>query len=143
MNITYDQFEKMNEKFKELRVEAKTDVKIDRVNPFIDFNSEISMKWIQKRIEWQKLLRIYENERKQKFRSLYEYYKTDFNLKLNTKEEISVFIESDTNYVLILQVNNLCKDIISFVDSTIEVIKSRGWEIKEYLAFQRFSNGLS
>jgi hypothetical protein len=36
----------------------------------------------------------------------------------------------------------LVKEIIQFIDSTIETLKSKSWEIKTYLEYLRFKNGL-
>jgi len=135
------QFEKILEKFKELKKEAATDTVINRDDIFDVFNTKILMKWINKRTEWTRLHRIYEESRKIRFKELFEYYRTEFHLKLTTKDEYQLYIESDTNYTLINNLSLTVKEIIQYIDSVIETIKSRQWEIKNIIAWRQFQNG--
>jgi hypothetical protein len=136
------QLEKIQEKLQELKKEAKVDCIIDKTDLFSIFNTTLMEKWIRKRVEWSKLTRSYEEKRKDKFRSLYQYYKTDFELKLSTKEEYQLFIESDSSYVVILSLSLSTKEVVKYIDDVIDTIKSRGWEIKNYLEYIKFVNGV-
>lgn len=135
------QSEKIQEKLQELKKEAKEDCFIDKTRLFDTFNTVILEKWIRKRVEWSKLSRAFEEKRKDKFRSLYQYYKTDFELKLSSKEEYQLFIESDSTYVLILSLCLSTKEVLKYIDDVIDAIKSRGWEIKNYMEYMKFISG--
>jgi hypothetical protein len=134
--------EKIYTKFKDLKIEADKDCKFNKAdidNSFTTTNSLI--KYINKKTEWNSVYRKFESERKDNYRKLYEFYQTDFPLKLNGKDEYQLFIESDPAYVDIFERCLVVKEILVFIDSTIETLKSRQWEIKEFINWAKFSNG--
>lgn len=136
------QLDRIFAKFKEIKDEAEQDLKIDRTALYSpDFNTDIHMRWIRRKTEAQNLFKRIEIQRKEKYRTLFEYYKTDYPLKLNSPAEYQLFIESDENYVLIYNCSLTVKELVEYISAVLDAIKSRGWEIKQFLDYQRFLNG--
>ena len=99
------------------------------------------VKWINKKSEWSRVFRDLESKRKDAYRKAYEFYQTDYPLKLSTKDEYTLFIESDINYVEHMNVSLVVKEILQYIDSVIETLKSKSWETKNYLEWIKFQNG--
>lgn len=134
--------DKIYDKFKKLKDEAAEDCKFDRANIENSFdNTNKLMKWINKKSEWNKVLRSFELERKDKYRSTYEFYAKDFQMKLNSKDEYQLFIESDPNYLDIHMKCQVVKDILAYIDSVIDNLKGRAWEMKLFMQYLEFING--
>ena len=98
-------------------------------------------KWINKKQEWNSVQRVFEQQRIETWRKLYEFYKKDYNLQINTKEELNLFITSDTQYT---QINFICmsvKEVLGYIDSILDNLKNKNYLLKEYLAYQYFING--
>lgn len=136
------QLEKVYIKFKELKEKAKIDTTLDKTNLDSAFNCTMSLTtWITTKTEWQGAYRNFEAKRKLKYRELYQFYYTEFSLKLNNKSEYDLFIESDTKYVDYINLCLTTKEILEFIDGIILTIKNKQFEIKHYLEFLRFQNG--
>lgn len=134
--------EKIYIKFKAIQDEATIDTTLDKSNLETAFNVTMSLtKWIRKKTEWSKLFRDLEGKRKKHYRDLYEFYQTDYPLKLNTKDEYNLFIESDAGYVDHYNISLTVKEVIQFIDSTIDILKNKQWEIKHWIEWQKFING--
>jgi hypothetical protein len=99
------------------------------------------MEWIKKKTEWQRVYRIYDEKRKTHYRQLYEYYRTEFHLKLTSKDEYQLYIESDSNYTMIGNICNMVKEILEFISSILDLLKSRQFEIKHIIEYRKFENG--
>jgi arginine repressor len=142
MAVTYqDQLEKMYEKIKRMKEEAVEDVKIRKDDLFHSHNVDLSIKWINKKMDWLRVVKIYDTDKKAKYRSLYEYYRTDFDIKLSTAAEYSMFIDSDTNMVMLSTLHLTAKEAVAYIDSVIDTIKQRQWEIKSFIQWELFKNG--
>jgi hypothetical protein len=87
------------------------------------------------------VFRDFEEKRKKHYRTLYEFYQTDYPLKLSTKDEYNLFIESDPAYVDHYAITQTVKEVIQYIDSIIDTLKNKQWEIKTYLEYQKFING--
>lgn len=135
--------EKIYEKFRELKTEAKNDCAFDKTKMDANFAvTPLLIKWIAKKSEWSAAFRNFEEKRKKAYRTAFEFYQVEYPTKLNTKDEYAMFIESDTNYVDHMNTSLVVKEIMQFIDSTIETLKGKSWEIKTYLEYLRFKNGL-
>ena len=137
-----DILEKIYKKYKGLREKADSDCKFDKScmeDSFSTTNNKIW--WINQKSEWQRVYRSFELQRKEKYKALYEFYYKDFPLKLNSKEEYSLYIESDPSYTNIYTVCLVVKEILLYIDSVLDILNSRQWEIKNYLQWLAFSNG--
>lgn len=134
--------EKIYLKFKMLKDEAKVDCKFDKETMADAFNNAVTIsKWIVYKTEWARVHRDYEEARKKIYRKLYEYYQTEYRLKLNTKDEYNLFIESDPQYTEELSKSLVTKEAIQFIDSVIDTLKTKGYEIKNYIEWEKFKNG--
>lgn len=134
--------EKIYTKFKELKEEAKTDCSINKEDLSKSFNvTQNLIKWITKKTEWTRVHRDFEEKRKKTYRKLYEFYDVEHPKKLSTKTEYELFIETDPQYTDCFNNSVVTKEIIQFIESTIETLKNKQWEIKHYLSYQEFING--
>jgi hypothetical protein len=136
--------DKIYEKFADLRKEATEDCKFDRghIEDSYDNTTKV-IKWINKKSDWAKAFRSYEKERKDVYRKTYEFYVSDFPMKLNGKDEYQLFIESDPAYLDVYTRCQIVKEILVYIDSVIDTLKARAWEVKGCLDYLRFSNGLN
>ncbi len=135
--------EKIYIKFKELKEKADIDCKFDKSQLEDSYDTTTKkIWWINQKTEWQKVYREFERQRKDQYRTTYEFYYKDFPMKLNSKEEYQLWIESDTNYTGIYMVCQVVKEILGYIDSILDILKDRQWEIKNYFDYVKFSNGL-
>lgn len=140
---TYDEMRgEILERFKKLRLEATADVKFDKATLEHSFDCTIkATKWLNKRNQWVQLLRSYELKRSECWKKAFEYYKTDYPLNIDNKEEYKLLINSDPNYVEIYQLTQLVNEIVDYIDQTIALMKDRQWEIRNFTEFLKFQNG--
>lgn len=135
--------DKIYEKFEKLKKEATEDVKFDKADFDNAFdNTNKLMKYIKIRSEWSRVQREFERKRKEQYKVCFEYYQTEYPLKLNNREEYLMFIESDPRYFEPYTHVQTVKEVLIFIDSTIDTLKSRGFEIKHALEYEKFKNGL-
>jgi hypothetical protein len=140
--IEETKLEKIYKKIDLLKKEATDDCYFNRQEMESQFNiAFLKMKWINYRLEWGKTLRILEEKRKQLFRKLYEYYRLESKLKLTTKEEINLFIESDPQYTEIFSLCQTTKEVEKYCLDTVENLKTKSYQVKEFIAWQNFING--
>jgi len=134
--------EKLYSKIKIMKEKAEEDCKIDKGNLDSAFNNTSKLiYWINMKTEWSRVLRDFDRERKDVYRKTFEFYQTDYPLKLSSKDELSLFIESDPGYQPIFMICQVTKEGIQYIDSVIEAVKSRGWEVSNYLKYLQFING--
>lgn len=141
--LTYEEKrQEILDRFKKLQQEAKTDIIFDKSKLGSQFDSTIKIsRWIDKRYQWLNLYRALEHKRLLAWKQAYEFYKTEYNLRLETKEEIKNMILTDPNYSEIGSLCQLVSDIIDFIDSTIENLKQRQWEMKTFFEYLKFTHG--
>ena len=134
--------EKIYQEFSKIRKESESDCSFDKVKMDNAFNISSSLsKWIGKKIEWTRLFKQYEIERKKKWKELYEYYQTDYPFKISTKEEYNLYIESNENYTEPMMLSSTVKEIILFIDSTIDCLKTKSFDVKNFIQWNLFING--
>jgi hypothetical protein len=134
--------EKIYQKYKSLKIDAKNDCTLDKTNLNEAFTvTNCLIKWITIKTEWSRVYRDFEEKRKKQYRASYEFYHTDFPMKLDTKEQYNIFIESDPAYVTLLHECLTIKEILQFVDSVLDTLKNKQWEIKAFIEYQKFING--
>jgi len=135
--------EKLYSKIKVLKEKAEEDCKFDRTDLDSAFNNTNKLiYWINLKFEWLKVQKDFERQRKDLYRKTYEFYQTDYPLKLSTKEEITLFIESDPGYQPIYMICAVVKDGIQYIESVVELLKSRAWEVKTALEWEKYKNGV-
>lgn len=130
-------------KFKELKTQAEIDCTLDKTNlDTTGFNVTMNLsKWITYKTEWNRQFREFEEKRKKTYRKLYEFYDVESPRKLSTKTEYDLFIESDPGYVDDFNNSAVLKEGIQYIDSVIEILKNKQWEVKNWLEYQKFING--
>jgi len=137
---TYEQF---LEDLKKLRILAQKHCIFNKEE--FESNFEIATKlakWVDLKQQYLMYYQQIEQDKNKLYRDLYEYYKTEYHLNIETKDELRLFIETDKNYQEIFQKYKLLKQIIKFIDDVIDVLKNKLWEIKYYIDWQKFINGV-
>lgn len=138
-----EKLNKILDKFKLLKEEAVVDCNFDKVNIETQFNNTFAiMKWINYKTEWNQVLRVYEEKRKEVYRKLYTFYKLESDLKINTQAELQLFIESDLQYIETFAICNTLKEIVQYITDVIDNLKGKGYEIKRFIEWSQFINGV-
>ena len=135
--------EKFKEKVAALKKRAEEDSVFDRrlLNDYHFRNTQNMIWWIQQKMEWNQMLAKIDSNRRAKYREVYEYYKKDFHLTLKTKEDYEAFILSDPNYISAHDNYVAVKNVITFIDSIIDALKSLSFEVKNAIQWELFKNG--
>lgn len=134
--------EVIHEKFKRLKEEATADCKFDKTKMVEQFNNtSLIMKWINYKTEFSEVYRVYEQKRKEQYRKLYNFYKLESDLKINTSAELQLFIESDLQYTEIFSICQVLKEMIEYISCVVENLKGKGYEIQRYQMYLNFMNG--
>lgn len=138
-----DRKKEIQARFTKLREEGKSDIKINKadLNKSFDTTEKI-MKWLDHRVKWLSLHHSFEYKRREAWKKAFEYYKTDYPFTLNTKEEYQNMINTDPAYFEIADISNLTSMVIDYIDETIANLKSRQFEVKNYIEWQKFQHGL-
>jgi hypothetical protein len=69
------------------------------------------------------------------------YKELPFDLKLTTKEEISMFIEADDDITKLQYKIDYIEQVLFFLDSVLRMINSRTYHIKNAIEWKRFNAG--
>jgi hypothetical protein len=138
-NITIEQIE---ERLDKLRTLAKKDCVFDKNKVETNFDNIMKIsKWIDKKQEWIRIRRIMATLVTKRRRKLWTYYKTEYNVAIDTAAEMNLLIESDEDFVDLQQKFVLVSDIIKFIDATIDNLKSIQWDRKAWIDYQTFIHG--
>ena len=136
--------EKIADRLKEYRTEAKLDCQIDKVNLSTAFdNTSMVMKWIDRKVDWNRVCAEKEQKLLKVRRSLFEFYRKDYPLKLDSTAELNLFITSDDQYMAVESELAISEATKKFIGDTIDTLKARAWEVKGFAEYERFKNGLS
>ena len=69
------------------------------------------------------------------------YKEVPFDLKLTTKEEISMFIESDEDICKLQYKIDYIEQMLTFLDGVLRQIGIRNFQIKNAIDWEKFKNG--
>ena len=69
------------------------------------------------------------------------YKEVPFDLKLTTKEEISMFIESDEDICKLQYKIDYIEQMLTFLDGVLRQIGNRNFQIKNAIDWEKFKNG--
>jgi hypothetical protein len=69
------------------------------------------------------------------------YKEMPFDLKLTTKEEITMFIEADTDIQKCQYKIEYIDQVLFFLDGVLRMINNRTYHIKNAIEWKRFQNG--
>ena len=130
------------DRYKKLREDASKDIKFSKADMKQSFdNTEKTMKWLSIRANWLQLHHSFEYKRMEAWKKTFEYYKTDYPFTLSNKDEYNNMIQTDSAYSEVADLAAITSDIIDFIDKTLDCIKSRGFEIKTYIEWMKFTHG--
>jgi hypothetical protein len=130
-------------RFKKLREEAQKDMVFDKAQMDKQFDTTQKItKWLNKRHHWNDLCRSYEFKRLQAWKKAFEFYKTEYKISLSNNDDYRNMISTDPSYAEIADLAMLVSDIVDYIDSTIENLKQRAWEMKHFTEWLRFTHGL-
>lgn len=137
-----EQRNELIERYKKLREDGVKEGEFSKAKMDNSFNNtEKTMKWLNIRAKWMQLHHSFEFQRMTAWKKAFEYYKTDYPFTLSTKEEYNNMIKTDPSYAEIADLASITSDIIDYIDATLDAIKSRGFEIKNYIEWQKFQHG--
>lgn len=131
------------EKWKLLIDEAEIDceaVSVKNINKILGTTSLVC-KWMRYKTEWESIYELYEMKRKKRFNDLWKFYKVESNLKINTKEELFNFIETDVSYSELYLVSNTIARAIDYIDVIIDALKAKNFEISRFIDWYKFQHG--
>lgn len=134
---------RLYEKWTDLKEQSRTDCSaINISNLQQDFNlAGLNMKWLGYFQDWQRVFISLEIKRKQIKRELTEYYKVESNLRLDTKDEMSLFIETDDRYVHLLEQTQIVKSMLIFCETVMDKLRGKSFEVKNWIDWSKFQSG--
>lgn len=134
--------EKMYDRVRELKEEAKRDANIDKAKLEDQFDSAARvMKWLNKRNDWKEVLLSLETKKTAAWRKAYEFYRTEYNIKLNNQEEYRMMIESDQAYCVAMQEYVVCKEVVDYITSVVDVLKGRSYDVSNFAKYIMWTRG--
>lgn len=133
----------MHTKWDDLREKAKVDCSgINKDNMLNDFNlANMNIKWLNLLQDWAQYFIKLEGTRKSIKRELTEYYRLHYSLKMESKEQLELFIDTDPKYEFILLKTMVVKAIMKYCEDVLEKLKSKQWEMKNFVDYQKFIHG--
>ena len=69
------------------------------------------------------------------------YKEMPFDLKLTTKEEISMFIDADEDVVKLQYKIDYIETVLNFLEGVLRMINNRNFQIKNAIEWEKFKNG--
>lgn len=130
-------------KWEDLKVQAKKDcisIRKDQLEQDFDL-AGLSIKWLNYQHDWQRVRISLESKRKKIQRELIEYYKMESNMRFDTRDELTLFIETDEKYVSILEQTTVVKAMIEYCITVIDKLHAKGFEVKRWLDYQKWITG--
>ena len=112
------------------------------MNPdkYMEFHNTFSLMKKEREIEMRRLIRekwlYYKGKAPSKV-----YKDLPFDLKLTTKEEINMFIESDDDICKLQYKIDYIEQLLSFLEGVLRQINNRNFQIKNAIEWEKFKNG--
>lgn len=132
------------DRWAELRKESKLDCSsINQTDLRIkDFNlADVNGKWLNYLYEWKELFIRQEQARKKVYREMYEWYRDEYSHRLDKREDMQLFIESDERYLVLNEKVQIIQGIISFCEGVSKNLQQKQWEIKAFIDYVKFMEG--
>ena len=135
--------ELLHEKWDELKKQAKADCsKIDISNLEQDFNlSSMHIKWLNYQQDWIRAMIKMESAARQIKREVTEFYKYEYEGTFDSKDQFQLFVETDKRYIELHERCQVIKAIANYCENVCDRLKSKGWEIKSWIDYQKFIHG--
>ena len=137
----------------ELKIMVAEDLRVDdeRLDTESLKNQELYTKYLDHKSRFELLLYKAKGDYKILFKDKWEYYggKSDakvyatkpFDLKV-LKTDLSIYIESDEDIIQIEHKIVYLETVIKYIDGVLKSIQSRGWDIKNAIAFRQCEHGM-
>ena len=137
----------------ELKIMVAEDLRVDdeRLDTESLKNQELYTKYLDHKSRFELLLYKAKGDYKILFKDKWEYYggKSDakvyatkpFDLKV-LKTDLSIYIESDEDIIQIEHKIVYLETVIKYIDGVLKSIQSRGWDIKNAIAFRQWEHGM-
>ena len=137
----------------ELKIMVAEDLRVDdeRLDTESLKNQELYTKYLDHKSRFELLLYKAKGDYKILFKDKWEYYggKADakvyatkpFDLKV-FKTDLSIYIESDEDIIQIEHKIVYLETVIKYIDGVLKSIQSRGWDIKNAIAFRQWEHGM-
>ena len=107
---------------------------------YMEFHNKYSLMKKERDIEMKRLIREKWLYYKGKAPSSV-YKEMPFDLKLTTKEEISMFIEADEDIAKLKYKIEYIDQVLFFLDSVLRMINNRTYHIKNAIEWKKFQSG--
>ena len=138
---TPEKIEALYNKILSLEVKADEALKIDTSKLEEHFDrSYLIMKWYRVLNSWKKTKIIVDQKAIVVYKRLYTKYAKQNFFELKSKE-IDVFIKADDEYKLINEEVELIKIGIAFIEQVAKALEGQKFEIKELVAWKKFTKG--
>ena len=128
----------------ELRAQAKQDCSAINQTDLRkkDFNlADHHIKWLNHMYDWKEKYIKLEKMRKELYRELFEFYRDEYPHRLDRKEDLQLFIESDERYSMLNEKVQIIKGIITYSEGVCDKLKQKQWEIKAFIDYVTFMEG--
>ena len=137
----------------ELKIMVAEDLRVndERLDTESLKNQELYTKYLDHKSRFELLLYKAKGDYKILFKDKWEYYggKADakvyatkpFDLKV-LKTDLSIYIESDEEIIQIEHKIVYLETVIKYIDGVLKSIQSRGWDIKNAIAFRQWEHGM-
>ena len=137
----------------ELKIMVAEDLRVDdeRLDTESLKNQELYTKYLNHKSRFELLLYKAKGDYKILFKDKWEYYggKSDakvyatkpFDLKV-LKTDLSIYIESDEDIIQIEHKIVYLETVVKYIDGVLKSIQSRGWDIKNAIAFRQWEHGM-
>ncbi len=137
----------------ELKIMVAEDLRVDdeRLDTESLKNQELYTKYLDHKSRFELLLYKAKGDYKILFKDKWEYYggKSDakvyatkpFDLKV-LKTDLSIYIESDEDIIQIEHKIVYLETVVKYIDGVLKSIQSRGWDIKNAIAFRQWEHGM-
>ncbi len=107
---------------------------------YMEYHNTFSLMKKEREIEMRRLIRekwlYYKGKAPSKV-----YKDLPFDLKLTTKEEINMFIESDDDICKLQYKIDYIEQLLSFLEGVLRQINNRNFQIKNAIEWEKFKNG--
>lgn len=73
--------------------------------------------------------------------TLNSYGWEQFDLRIGTKQNIDMYLESDSILIKLLEKKAYHDEVVFVCESILKELQNRTWQIREFINWQRFTNG--
>jgi len=141
-----EKIEEIKKHWETLKKEAKEDLDFSPEGMEFRFDlTQVTIKWLGYLQDWKKLYINYEKKRKNLQKELLLFYKYrtkgGYEFNLETKDEVTLFIETDERYEVIYEKCQLVYAIMEYCTEVMDKSKNKVWEIKNWIEYQKLIHG--